>query len=146
MPDEWSEALMHPEAVGWDWIGMNLDNGSSLTAFQLRRADGSALWHGGSQRSASGQLTVFGPDAVRFVPQRHWTSPATRARYPVQWQVHTPSGLFSVHPLLDAQELDSRQSSGTVYWEGLSALRDADGRRVGHGYLEMTGYAQRLRL
>jgi len=143
---EWSEALMHPEAVGWDWIGMNLDDGSSLTAFQLRRADGSALWHGGSQRSASGQLAVFGPDAVRFVPQRHWTSPATRARYPVQWQVHTPAGLFSVHPLLDAQELDSRQSSGTVYWEGLSELRDTEGRRVGRGYLEMTGYAQRLRL
>jgi hypothetical protein len=33
-----------------------------------------------------------------------------------------------------------------VYWEGLSELLDAGGRRVGLGYLEMTGYAGRLRL
>ena len=49
---EWSEELLHPEAVGWDWIGMNLDDGSALTAFRLRRQDGTALWDGGSFRSA----------------------------------------------------------------------------------------------
>jgi predicted secreted hydrolase len=51
-----------------------------------------------------------------------------------------------VAALLDAQEVDGRRSTGTVYWEGLSALTDAQGRRVGLGYLEMTGYGQRLRL
>ncbi len=51
---EWSEALMHPQAVGWDWIGMNLDDGSALTAFQLRRQDGTPLWAGGSFRTAGG--------------------------------------------------------------------------------------------
>ena len=45
-----------------------------------------------------------------------------------------------------AQELDARVSIGTIYWEGLSELRDAQGRRIGLGYLEMTGYASRLRL
>ena len=39
-----------------------------------------------------------------------------------------------------------RGSTGSAYWEGLSELRDADGRRVGLGYLEMTGRAGRLRL
>ena len=34
----------HPDAVGWDWIGMNLHDGGALTAFRLRRADGSTLW------------------------------------------------------------------------------------------------------
>ncbi|MGI9133212.1 MAG: lipocalin-like domain-containing protein, partial [Rhodoferax sp.] len=43
---EWSQEILHPEAVGWDWIGINLLDGSALTAFQLRRQDGSALWHG----------------------------------------------------------------------------------------------------
>ncbi|HEY9094390.1 MAG TPA: carotenoid 1,2-hydratase [Hydrogenophaga sp.] len=148
---EWSESLLHPEAVGWDWIGMNLDNGDSLTAFRLRRADGSALWAGGSWRAAAqaGEplgATAFGPDEVRFEPLRWWTSPSTRARYPVAWQVVTPVGSFTVQALLDAQELDSRQSTGTVYWEGLSELLDAQQQRVGRGYLEMTGYAQKLRL
>ena len=125
---------------------MNLDDGGALTAFQLRRADGSALWAGGSLRSAAGALRVFGADEVRFTPLRRWTSPATQAHYPVQWRIETPAGRFEVQARLDAQELDSRASTGTVYWEGLSDLLDASGRRVGRGYLEMTGYASPLRL
>lgn len=143
---EWSEALMHPEAVGWDWIGMNLDDGSALTAFHLRRADGSALWGGGSWRPRGGEARSFGADTVHFDAERRWASPRTRAAYPVQWRVDTPAGRFTVRALLDDQELDSRGSTGAVYWEGLSELLDDQGRRVGRGYLEMTGYASRLRL
>lgn len=143
---EWSEALMHPEAVGWDWIGMNLDDGSALTAFRLRRTDGSALWAGGSWRPAGGEARAFEHDEVRFEPLRFWTSPLSRGRYPVQCRVSTPAGRFEVRALLDDQELDSRASTGAIYWEGLSDLRDSAGQRVGRGYLEMTGYAQALRL
>lgn len=89
---------------------------------------------------------MFGPQAVAFTPQRHWTSPVSQARYPVQWRVDTPAGSFEVHALLDAQELDSQASTGAIYWEGLSELRDGAGRAVGRGYLEMTGYARPLRL
>lgn len=146
---EWSEAVLAPDAVGWDWIGMNLFNGDSLTAFRLRRQDGSALWAGGSFRSAAqgddslgGQR--FAADAVHFEPLRTWTSPLTRATYPVAWKVSTPAGRFTVQAVIDAQELDSRQSTGTIYWEGLSDLLDSQDRSVGRGYLEMTGYAKRL--
>ena len=144
---EWSQAPLPQGAVGWDWIGINLDDGAALMAFVLRRADGSALWAGGTYRGANGPARVFGQDEVRFTPGRRWRSPATQASYPVLWRVESPAGSFEVHALLDAQELDSRGSTGAVYWEGLSELRDArDGRRVGLGYLEMTGYAAPLRL
>lgn len=144
---EWSEALLHPEAVGWNWIGMNLQDGGALTAFLLRRRDGSALWAGGSWRAAGApQAQVFAHDAVAWWPLRHWQSAASGARYGVEWEVATPAGRFTVHALLDDQELDSSASTGAVYWEGLCELRDADGRAVGRGYLEMTGYAQALRL
>ncbi|MDP3832625.1 MAG: carotenoid 1,2-hydratase, partial [Hydrogenophaga sp.] len=146
---EWSEALLHPEAVGWDWIGMNLFDGHSLTAFQLRRKDGSKLWAGGSFRAAGSaqsptDIYRFRPGEVDFKPQRWWTSPLTRARYPVEWMVRTPADFYTVKAVIDPQELDSRASTGTVYWEGLSDLIDSNGRPVGRGYLEMTGYAQRL--
>lgn len=143
---EWSEELLDAEALGWDWIGMNLDDGSALTAFQLRRRDGGALWAGGSFRVPGQAARSFAPGEVRFTPGRRWTSPATGATYPVEWQVDTPAGRFAVRARLDAQELDSRASSGAVYWEGLSDLLDAGGHRVGRGYLEMTGYAARLQL
>jgi predicted secreted hydrolase len=143
---EWSEALMHPDAVGWDWIGMNLDDGSALTAFQLRRKDGTSLWDGGSFRSAGGEPFIASKGQTGFKPQRRWTSPASNASYPVEWIVRTPAGFYTVRAVVDSQELDSRASTGAIYWEGLSDLIDSNGRKVGRGYLEMTGYAQRLRL
>jgi len=144
---EVSDALMHPEAQGWDWIGMNLDDGSALTAFRLRRPDGSTLWAGGSWRAPGQAARIFTAGEVVFTPQRWWTSPASGARYPVEWRVTTPAGSWQVEAMLDAQELDSRASTGTIYWEGLCDLRAADGGALrGRGYLEMTGYAQRLKL
>lgn len=143
---EWSDHLMPPLAVGWDWIGMNLDDGAALTAFQLRRADGRSLWAGGSYRSASSEQRSFTSSEVRFTPGVVWQSPATGARYPLAWQIDTPAGRFGVRALFDAQELDSRTGTGTAYWEGLSELLDAGDRRIGLGYLEMTGYAGALRL
>jgi predicted secreted hydrolase len=143
---EWSDEILHPEAVGWDWIGINLFDGGALTAFVLRRRNGSPLWAGGSFRAAGGAARPFAPEEVRFTPGRRWRSPASGADYPVQWRIETPAGKFEVRALLDAQELDSRGSTGTIYWEGLSELLDAQGLRVGLGYLEMTGYAAPLRL
>ena len=148
LDQEWSDQILHPDAVGWDWIGMNLFDGSALTAFELRRADGSTLWAGGSFRSgAQGAASrSFEPGEVQWTPGRIWRSPVTRANYPVQWAVRTPAGTFTVRSLADAQELDGRGSTGAIYWEGLSELLNAQGQRVGLGYLEMTGYAGRLQM
>lgn len=142
---EWSETLMPDDAVGWDWIGMNLHNGAALTAFRLRRANETAVWAGGSWRNASESVQAFGADEVVWQPLAWWVSPLSGARYPVRWAVATPAGRFEVHARVDAQELDSRATTGAIYWEGLSDLIDSATRqRVGQGYLEMTGYAQRL--
>ncbi len=144
---EWSDAYLDPQAVGWDWIGMNLDDGSALMAFRMRRADGSPIYAGGSFRRAGENVREFADSAlVRFTPGRVWRSATSKAAYPVEWTVDTPAGRFQVRALLDDQELDSRGSTGAIYWEGLSELLDAAGRRVGFGYLEMTGYAAALRL
>ncbi len=141
---EFSEELIPPEAVGWDWIGFNLDDGGALAAFVLRRADGSDIWASGTFRGADGTRQVFGTDQVRFTPLDSWTSPRTRARYPVRWKVETPAGRFEVRALLDDQELAGSGPGSVVYWEGLSELLDVSGKRVGLGYLEMTGYAAPL--
>lgn len=143
---EWSEEILAPGAVGWDWMGMNLDDGGALTAFRLRDQNGNAIWAGGSWRSAAGELRIFSASDVSFSPVRRWVSPLTQISYPVQWRVQTPAGSFTVKALIDNQELDSRNSTGSIYWEGLSDLLDSQGRHVGMGYLEMTGYGQALRM
>ena len=143
---EWSNQYLGGEAVGWDWVGFNLHDGGALMAFRIRRPDGTARWAGGSYRGPDGQLRNFGPDEVRFEALRHWTSPRTQTAYPVEWRLTTPAGRWSVAALQDDQELDSRNSTGAIYWEGLSALAAEDGRTLGWGYLELTGYGARLRL
>jgi predicted secreted hydrolase len=144
MDHEWSEQMLAPDAVGWDWIGMNLQDGGTLMAFRLRRRDGSTLWAGGSHRPKGQPSRPFEPHEVSFQPGRRWQSPATGASYPMQWQITTPVGQFTVKSRLDAQELSAPQGIGNVYWEGLSDLLDAQGHQVGQGYLEMTGYAAPL--
>ena len=143
---EWSQELLGASTTGWDWIGMNLDDGSALTAFRLRDKDGQALWDGGSFRSAQNTLRTFSRGEVSFKPLRTWTSPLSQTTYPVEWTISTPAGVYTVKALVNDQELDSRQSTGSIYWEGLSLLTDSQGQRVGSGYLEMTGYAQPLRM
>jgi predicted secreted hydrolase len=88
----------------------------------------------------------FKPGDVVFAPERLWRSPRTQASYPVQWRISTPAGSYTVRAVFDAQELDSRSSTGAVYWEGLCELLDSSARLVGRGYLEMTGYAAPLKL
>jgi predicted secreted hydrolase len=146
---EWSQELLHPEAVGWDWIGMNLFDGSALTAFQLRKKDGRALWTGGSFRATSSsglQTFIAQPFEVQFQAIKGWTSPLTGAKYPIQWLVRTPADYYTVKAVIPNQELDSRSSTGAVYWEGLSDLFDSNDKHVGRGYLEMTGYTGALKI
>jgi predicted secreted hydrolase len=137
---------LYPDAAGWDWIGMNLDDGSALMAFRIRGKDGGPLWDGGTFRSAAGAQYVASRGETEFRPQRRWTSPLSNASYPVEWLVRTPADIYTVRAVVDNQELDSRGSTGAIYWEGLSDLLDGNGKRVGRGYLEMTGYAGRLRM
>jgi predicted secreted hydrolase len=141
---EWSSTLLDSRAVGWDWVGLNLDDGSALTAFQVRDSAGRAVWAGGSLRDAARRITVFAPGDVRFGATRRWTSPRTGAVYPVErsLQIRIGGGVrtWPISPLFNDQELDSRPSGGPVYWEG--AVRTTGGR----GYLELTGYAGALAL
>ena len=143
---EWSEELLPADVVGWDWIGMNLFDGGALTAFQLRDANGRATWGGGSLRAPDGRFFPFTPNGVKFSRQRTWKSPLSQATYPVEWIVRVPSGFYTVKAVINNQELDSRGSTGAIYWEGLCDLFSGSGSQVGRGYLEMTGYARALRL
>ena len=120
---EWSDALLAPEAVGWDWIGMNLDDGGALTAFRLRRRDGTRAL-GGRQPSARRRRGAQLRTDARWCSPPADAGPARRRRraYPVEWTVTTPVGVYAVEALQDDQELDSRASTGSIYWEGLSRL------------------------
>ena len=139
---EWSSTYLAPDAQGWDWTGLNFDDGSALMAFRIRRKDGSTLWAGGSLRGINGKATTLGPADEVFQPVAKWRSKVTGAVYPVMQDVRIRSkgriATWRLIPMFAAQELDTRRSGLPVYWEGAASTRG------GRGYLEMTGYDQPL--
>lgn len=123
---EWSSAYMAPEAAGWDWCGINLLDGGSRMAFRMRGRSGGVH---------------FAPPNSEFRPLRIWKSPRTGVEYPVEMAVND----LVLKPLMDDQELDSRASTGTIYWEGaVRAFRNDS--EIGRGYLELTGYWRPMKL
>jgi predicted secreted hydrolase len=113
--------------------------------FRMRRQDGLALWFGGTWRKASGETLRFGPGDIVWETLREWTSPRTGWRYPVEVRIRAAGRELQLKPLMDDQELDSRRSTGAVYWEGAVTAFEA-GQRIGRGYLELTGYGERLKI
>ena len=142
---EWSSAYLAGEAVGWDWVGLNLADGGALMAFRIRDQAGRSYWAGGSLRGADGRVRVLKPDEVSFDPARRWRSPRTGVEYPVAMRLKAGELNLDLEPLLDDQELDARASTGTIYWEGAVSAKSG-GKLLGSGYLELTGYWRRLRL
>ncbi len=148
---EWSSALLDPAAKGWDWAGINLHDGSALMAFRIRGPGDTDLWRvatrldrteiGQPGSTSSGWRTREVPVAIAAL--RRWQSPRTGAQYPVSLGIRTDGLDLILAPLFDDQELDSRASTGVIYWEG--AVRALDRSRpdveLGRGYLELTGYA-----
>ncbi len=141
---EWSSDYLAPDAAGWDWAGLNLDDGAALMAFRIRRKGGGVLWAGGSYRRPDGRITRLSPGDVAFVPTATWRSARTGAIYPVAQvlSIRLPEGIrrFPLRPVFPDQEVDARNAGQPVYWEG--AVRTEQGR----GYLELTGYAADLRM
>ncbi|MCC8997839.1 MAG: carotenoid 1,2-hydratase [Nitrosomonas sp.] len=142
---EWSTAYLDTDGDGWDWTGLNLDDGSTLMMFQIRGKKGDRIWAYAALRDASGNMKFFQPDEIEFTPIRTWKSPHTEAIYPVEMRIRTGNIEWQLIPLMDDQELDSQQSTGAVYWEGAVTLM-RDDKTVGRGYLELTGYAKSLTL
>jgi predicted secreted hydrolase len=124
---EWSSQYMAAGAAGWDWCGINLDDGGSLMAFRMRDKEGKP---------------AFAPPGVSFQVLRKWKSPRTGTEYPVAMLVNNE---IRLEPLMDDQELDARASTGTIYWEGAVRAFRGD-RKIGAGYLELTGYWRPMKL
>lgn len=132
--------------VGWDWISAQLDDSTELMLFRIRNKDGSIdPFSAGTFVDAKGATTHL--TAAEFTLQpagATWTSPATRAVYPILWNIAVPRlGInLEVRTLLPSQEFSATTAVAPSYWEGAILLnrKDAHGGANGTGYLEMTGY------
>ena len=126
--------------AGWDWFSVQFADDTELMLYFIRAADGSYLAQAGSFVNREGQTLHLAAKDITLTPTgKTWTSPATGAIYPVQWRVQVPkNGVdVTVTPDFPAQEMNTRASTGIVYWEGSV---EVEGSRNGVGYVELTNY------
>jgi predicted secreted hydrolase len=145
---EWGPGVLPSDAAGWDWFALQLDDGSELMLYRLRRADGSATpFSSGTFVPARGAAVPLAWSDVRLTETRAWRSPRSKARYPAAWRIAVGSiGLdVAIEPLVADQELETPGSTGVTYWEGACAVKGVrTGRPItGRAYVELTGYAGR---
>lgn len=141
---EWSSSYLPENAAGWDWVGINFDDGGALMAFRMRsKQKAPPPWAAATLRDGAGRIRRFDGDHVQFRELRSWQSPRTGIRYPVAFKLNVPGLEVILEPLFDDQENDTRQTTGAVYWEGAVRV-SGNGLPIGKGYLELTGYGQPL--
>jgi predicted secreted hydrolase len=149
MDHEFGSADLDKDLVGWDWFSLQLDDQRELMLYRLRRADGSA--HPASSgtlidRDGQGRHLLIGDFTLE--PTSYWTSPASKAHYPQRWRLTIPSQQLSLElvPRMADQELSPKRSTQVTYWEGaIETTGTAQGKPIhGQGYMELTGYAERI--
>jgi predicted secreted hydrolase len=149
MDHEFFTHQLENDQVGWDWFSAQLSDDTELMLYRIRRKDGSAdPFSAATFVDARGQSTHLRSNEFSLRPAGEtWTSPVTKATYPVQWKITVPRfGLeLDLKTSLPSQELTS--DAGTLtpsYWEGAVRYEGtrAGAKIHGAGYLEMTGYDQ----
>jgi predicted secreted hydrolase len=142
---EWASSYLDARSAGWDWLGINMLDGSALMVMRVRDETGASYWANAAWRSSQ-RIENFQQDQVHWTPLRSWRSPRTGVEYPIAWRVKVGGRELVIRPSMDDQENDARGSTGTLYWEGAVEVNDAAGKALGRGYLELTGYGERVRL
>jgi predicted secreted hydrolase len=145
MDHEFSSSFLEAGQQGWDWFALELDDGSELMLYQMRRTDGTRdSYSSGTLVHPDGTWEAVGPSEFTLTAGKKWTSPASKAAYPVEWSLRLPSRKIEliVRAAFAGQEMNTIASTGFPYWEGsVTASGTRDGKPLsGHGYLEMTGY------
>lgn len=143
---EYSTSALTPGTVGWDWFSMQFDNGTALMLYLLRREDGTL-------ESTSAGTFIAADGTTRSLSAQDWTvnvldtwkSPKSKATYPSKWRIEIPKLNLAVQgkSMLADQELNT---STATYWEGAVAFDGSLNEQPlrGKGYVELTGYVDRL--
>jgi predicted secreted hydrolase len=148
MDHEFGSNQLTPNQVGWDWMAIQLSDGSELMLYLLRQAtpkggldpNSSATWI-----SATGQTEHLKLGAFQLKPIATWKSEKSGGIYPAQWQLTIPSKhlTLTISPKVKAQELVFPSQLGLTYWEGACGVAGQLGKQqvTGNAYTELTGYA-----
>ena len=131
--------------VGWDWVNLQLDDGTDLMAVEVWKPDSRERMAAYATFVAQdGTATHIPGDGVTIEALDTWVSPETGIEYPMGWKVVVEP--LGVELRLSAVQEHAEFADGTflpvVYWEGaVTASGQRDGvPTAGRGFVELVGY------
>lgn len=147
MDHEWSSpSTQKNEKIGspnteWDWVCLNLEDGTDIMAFNFRNSKDEPSETFGTMRMKNGDLRYFSkPEEVLFFSSPDiWKSNKTGKNYKLNWSLKIGDYELNLKPNFEDQEFVALRSTGNSYWEGgISAKGKVNGREsFGNGYLEL---------
>ena len=145
MDHEFSSNSLSENQSGWDWMGLQLSDGSDLMIYRIRNKSGTADYLSGTHITPEGKPRYLSAGDIRIEGSNPWTSPASGGTYPQRWRLQI-AGLpdLIVSSAMPGQELITSSAAKVTYFEGVAHVTDEKGHPMGEGYLEMTGYAKPL--
>jgi predicted secreted hydrolase len=147
MDHEWSSPLsQREERLGskesqWDWVCMNLEDGTDIMVFNFRHSQQEKSESFGTIRNAEGKVQYFHEEGmVTMTPgNKQWKSPKTNKTYPMGWNVNIGDYTLEISPTFESQEFLALKSTRNSYWEGGVRIQGSlNGKPIlGKGYLEL---------
>ena len=142
---------------GWDWFAINLDAGCGedprdqepclatrdVTLSVVRDAAGAPVLVYGTLVDAGSAPVRLDADDFELETIGSWTSQATGRTWPSGWRITIGDDVIELQPTVLDQELDTRATTGVVYWEGSQRVRATrDGVPINaEAYVEITRYS-----
>ncbi|MBN1273588.1 MAG: polyprenyl synthetase family protein [Candidatus Aminicenantes bacterium] len=128
--------------IGWDWFGINLEDGSNWIVTVLRDAKTrKPLVSHVTVQDKTGSIRSY--KSVVLKRLRYWESPSTAICYPVEWYIGIPEAgaKLTFFPLSDNQEIPVFGFMRSV-WEGAGHIfGKINGKNVkGYARGEFQGY------
>ena len=131
--------------LGWDWFGINLEDGSDWVIMQHRDAKNKmAISRYAVRRNPSGKTDNF--REICLQPARFWRSERTSISHPVEWRIDIGEGFarFRFSALADNQEVPVFGGMRSI-WQGAGKVEgivggksvkgQARGEFLGYGYI-----------
>ncbi len=148
MDHEFGSSILTSDQEGWDWFSLQLDDGTDLMVFHLRKKGGGYEKPFGTLVRPDGSAIYLTGRDIEILPRGKWKSQVTDASYPAEWVISLKETdtMLEVKPAVSDQELATKSSTQVIYWEGAVHITGRhEGKQVkGYGYAELTGYAHSM--
>jgi len=130
------------EDIAWNWLGLQLDDGTDVTASSLMDAKtGKLRWQWAVIIGKAGERAMS--HDVKLEPVKQWRSTRSFHEYPTVWSLEVPESklALTIEAAFDDQEFITVVSK-PAFWEGRVTVHGTLGGRpvTGVGYLERSGF------